>query len=74
MLYYDISIVDTEPVISTCADCGQPYRTYVPDSICNLPNGGSVTYTEPQLLCPICDPSGFGVFMNEDLFPELKMV
>lgn len=28
-------------------------------------------YDEPQLRCPECDPIGYGLFMNFDLFPHL---
>ena len=38
-----------------------------------LPDGGSVYYREPQTKCPLCDDSGYGGFMNEDLFPELRV-
>lgn len=58
-------------MISTCVDCGQPFRTYVPDSMCKLPDGLYVTYQDPQLQCPECDENRFGLFMNEDLFPHL---
>ena len=43
----------------------------MPETICMLPDGGSVFYRDPQLLCPLCDPQCYGTFMNEDLFPEL---
>ena len=69
-MYY-FSTVHTECVITPCIECNQPFRTYVPETICRLPDGGSVFYREPQDLCPVCDPSGFGEFMNHDLFPEL---
>jgi len=45
----------------------------VPDTICELPGGGSVFYRDPQLLCPMCDPEGYGAFMNTDLFPQLAV-
>ena len=25
-------------------------------------------------MCPLCDPEGYGEFMNTDLFPELQKV
>ncbi len=31
-------------------------------------------YKDPQLLCPDCDPSMYGAFMNEDLFPHLSVL
>ena len=52
-------------------ECKRPFRTYVPETICTLPDGGSVFYRDPQPLCPLCDKEGFGSFMNQDLFPEL---
>ena len=64
-------VVYTEPVIESCTDCDRDFRTYVPDPFCCLPDGGTVTYKDPQLSCPMCDPSGYGGFMNYDLFPEL---
>ena len=67
-------VVYTEPVIEICHDCGRQFRTYVPDSFCKLPNGGCVSYCTPQLQCPLCDPTGYGDFMNKDLFPELGSV
>ena len=47
-----------------CIDCGRDYRTYVPDTACHLPDGGIVTYSEPQLKCPACDDQCFGLFMT----------
>ena len=44
----------------------------MPETLCKLPDGGSVFYSDPQVLCPLCDPNGFGEFMNKDLFPELS--
>ena len=66
-----VAIVDTDPIVSSCVDCGRSLRTYVPDSYSNLPDGSSVTFSTPQTQCPLCDPCGYGDFMNEDLFPEL---
>jgi len=63
--------VRTDPVIKKCEDCGRPFRTYVPETYCELPGGGSVFYCDPQTKCPLCDDNGYGDFMNEDLFPEL---
>lgn len=64
-------LAHTEAVIQLCDTCHRPYRTYVPDSICTLPDGLQVTYREPQTQCPVCDENSFGEFMNTDLFPEL---
>ena len=64
--------VHTECIITPCTECQQPFRTYVPDTICRLPDGGSVFYREAQTQCPLCDSSGFGTFWNMDLFPELQ--
>ena len=58
-------------MIQNCSECQQPYRTFVPDSICKIPGGGCVTCQDPQLLCPECDPNNYGIFMNEDLFPHM---
>ena len=71
MIWLIVSAVYTESVIKTCAGCVREFRTYVPETVCMLPDGGSVFYQDPQLLCPICDPEGYGAFMNRDLFPEL---
>ncbi|XP_019859118.1 PREDICTED: uncharacterized protein LOC109587313 isoform X1 [Amphimedon queenslandica] len=65
------SFEETEPVIKCCIECGRNFRTFIPDTSCNLPDGSCVVYTEPQLTCPLCDPNGYGRFMNQDLFPEL---
>lgn len=43
-----VAIVDTDPIVSSCVDCGRSFRTYVPDSYCNLPDGSSVTFSTPQ--------------------------
>ena len=51
--------------------CNSAFRTYVPGVATNLPGGGIVLYNHPQTLCPNCDPGMFGLFMNEDLFPNL---
>ena len=60
-------------MIQSCRRCSRPYRTYVPDTICDLPDGGCVYYSDPQLFCPLCDDNRYGEFMNKDLFPELKL-
>ena len=60
----------TDPVIKPYSECGRVYRTYIPDTTC-VYEGLSFSYVNPQLLCPLCDPKGWGSFMNEDLFPEL---
>ena len=69
--YIIIILEETEAVVRECIDCQRKFRTYVPDTICSLPGGGSVTYPDPQLTCPLCDSKGWGAFMNYDLFPEL---
>ena len=60
-----------ETVLKECVDCGREFRTYVPETMCILPDGGSVFYNEPQTKCPLCDVEGYGGFMNKDLFTEL---
>ena len=62
----------TLPKITTC-ECGQKFRTYVPGKDCLLPDGNIECHQEPQLLCPDCD-SGYGLHMNQDLFPHLLEV
>ena len=32
--------VHTDPVIESCVDCGRPFRTFVPETYCDLPGGG----------------------------------
>ena len=54
------------------SECERPFRMYVPNTDCRLPDGGSVYYRDLQTMCPLCDPCGYGDFMNEDLFPELQ--
>ena len=71
LLCSTLCTVHTDCVIKACADCSRSFRTYVPDTMCTLPDGGSVFYRDPQLLCPLCDPESYGTFMNKDLFPEL---
>ena len=63
--------VHTECVISSCAECNRKFRTYVPETVCVLPDGSSVFYRDAQMLCPLCDPNGFREFINQDLFPEI---
>ena len=58
--------------IMMCIECERPFRMYVPNTDCRLPDGGSVYYRDLQTMCPLCDPCGYGDFMNEDLFPELQ--
>ena len=70
LIYLHAVLIHTETVIQSCEDCGKPFRTYVPDTICHLPDGGQVTYREPQNKCPDCDLSGYGLFINMDLFPQ----
>ena len=67
-------VAHTETVIQKCVECSRDYRTYVPGTVCHLPDdSGVVTYQEPQTKCPACDENGYGMFMNEDLFPELSL-
>ena len=65
------ALVETEPVIQQCIECSRNYRTYIPGTICNLPDGLSVFYPTAQTKCPLCDENSYGTFMNTDLFPEL---
>ena len=58
-------LVCTEAVIQKCIQCGRPFRTYVPNSMCYLPDGAIVTYSEPQLTCPLCDEKSFGIYIHE---------
>ena len=69
-----VFVEETECVIKICGVCQRPYRTYVANTECRLPDGGSVFYRDPQIMCPLCDPEGYGEFMNTDLFPELQKV
>lgn len=67
-----LPVAHTVSVIENCMECSRPFRTFVPDSICELPDGSCVSYKDPQFLCPLCDSKGYGGFMNTDLFPELN--
>ena len=68
------ALVETEAVVQACEECGKNYRTYVPRTVCIVPGGESVFYSDPQTKCPLCDENGFRHFMNVDLFPELETV
>lgn len=70
-MYLLLGYDDVDPVIRECCECGHQYRTYVPGASTKLPTGSVVFYDEPQLRCPECDPIGYGLFMNFDLFPHL---
>ena len=61
----------TLPIIVPCIDCGQNFRTYKPDTNCLMPDGSTQWHVEPQKQCPECDINGYGLFLNEDLFPHL---
>ena len=67
MLKYTVHM---ECIITPFTGCQQPFRTYVLNTICCLPDGGSVFYREAQTQCLLCDLSGFIVPL--DLFPELQ--
>ena len=70
-----VFVEETECVINICGVYQRPYRTYnIANTECRLPDGGSVFYRDPQIMCPLCDPEGYGEFMNTDLFPELQKV
>lgn len=66
------SAAHTQCVINNCTQCSRPFRTYVPGTTCELPDGNLVSYQEPQEHCPLCDTKGYGDFMNMDMFPELS--
>ena len=57
-------IVYTEPVMQQCTMCNREYRTYIPNTICRLPDGGCTMYQDPQLTCPMCDPMEYGDFIR----------
>ena len=46
--------VHTECITTPGTGCQQPFRTYIPDTICRLSDGGSVFYREAQTQCPLC--------------------
>ena len=48
-----------ECIITPFTKCQQPFRTYVPNTICGLLDGGSVFYREAQTQCLLCDLRGF---------------
>ena len=62
----------TEPVLYKCMDCGRDYRTYVPGTDCELPDGSVQRHQEPQNCCPDCDFTVVGAMLNMDLFPHLQ--
>lgn len=62
--------VQTESVIKQCTVCSKPFRTYVPDTDCVMPDGASFFYSYPQDECPACDENCWGWQWNTDLFPQ----
>ena len=64
--------VSTKAKVASCQGCGKNFYTYIPDTNCLMPDGSSLFYQEPQLLCPLCDDHEFGWWYNVDLFPEFK--
>ena len=50
----------TLPIMSTCIDSSNNFRTYKPGKDCLLSNGHVECHQEPQLKCPDCD-SGYGL-------------
>ena len=63
----------TLPIMSMCIECGNKFRTYKTGKDCLLPNGNVECHQEPQLKCPDCD-CGYGLHMNQDLFPHLLLI
>lgn len=61
----------TVAVISMCP-CGRQFYSYIPDTLCTMPNGTIVYYQQPQVLCPLCDDYEWGWQFNVSLFPEFK--
>ncbi len=49
----------TEPIMQNCAQCGMEYQTYVPNTDCQLPDGGVRRNVEAQIYCP--DYITFGI-------------
>ena len=50
-----------------CEECHNEFRTYIPETLCKMPDGMDVFYADPQLLCPRCDINGFGYAWNDDM-------
>lgn len=68
---YIISAEHSKPVEKECVQCHHPFLAPVEDTICDLPDGTSVSYCDPVLKCPLCDEQQFGAYMNKDFLPEL---
>ena len=66
-----LCIGHTKPEVTNCVRCARQFLAPIEDTICDLPDGSSVAYSEPITLCPLCDDNQFGAFMNKDFMPEL---
>lgn len=65
-----ISLGYTRPILSSCIECHETFRTYVPGTDCLLPDNTVVCLQEPTEKCPNCS-GGSWLCINEDLFPHL---
>ena len=54
VIYICSALIETEPVIQQCDECARDFRTYIPGTICNLPDGHSVFYADPQTINVLC--------------------
>ena len=66
------SLVSTKAKVSACQGCARDFYTYIPDTDCKMPDGSTLFYQDPQLLCPLCDDQEFGWWFHIDLFPEFE--
>ena len=55
-----------------CCQCGREYHTYIPNTDCEMPDGTSVFYREPQHECPACDPMQWGVGLKQRSFHVIQ--
>ena len=68
IIFYTIEY--TLPVMVSCTDCNQKFRTYIPGTDCLLPDGSLQCHQEPQDTCPECS-GGYGIHFNTDIFPDM---
>ena len=57
----------TDAIKQPCEQCGTEFFTFIPDTLCKMPDGTVVFYQDPQMECPNCDEAQFGWKWNKEI-------
>ena len=70
-VYNPLLFPEQHPLKQSSKNAMNVRLSIVPNTKCHMPDDTWVMYNEPQLLCPNCDPTCYGLDINKALFPNM---